>query len=298
MYTIKEASVRSGVGAPLIRAWERRYGVVQPVRTDSGYRLYDDATVAVLRTMRGLIGSGWTASEAARAISAGEVQVESTPLAGPPPSEAAINRERLIDRFVQAAQATSPTDIEAALDEILAAGSFEAVVDDILMPAAAALGEAWRAGRLSIAAEHAASAAMLRRLAAVFQAAGVPTRPSVVVGLPAGSRHEIGALAFATALRRQRVGVVYIGADVPVDSWIDVVGRSRAVAVTIAVVMDSDRDAARDVVLALQQRGGVTIAIGGAAAGAELSAMDGIIVLPTRVAEAARVMADTIGRRR
>lgn len=297
MYTIKEAAIRSGVNAPLIRAWERRYAVVKPARTDSGYRLYDEATIAVLRTMRGLVESGWTASEAARAISAGEIEVGSAQVAGPPPSEAGVNRTRLIDRFVLAAEAVSPTEIEAALDEIFAAGSFEVVVDDILLPAAAAIGDSWKAGRMSVAGEHLASAAIVRRLSAVFQAAGVPTRPSVVVGLPEGSRHELGALAFAAALRRQRVGVLYLGPDVPIDSWIDVIGRSRAVAVTIAVMMDSDRDAATDLVRALQERGGVTIAVGGAAAGAELSDTNGIIVLPARVAEAARVMAETIGRR-
>ncbi|MFH1475474.1 MAG: MerR family transcriptional regulator, partial [Chloroflexota bacterium] len=65
MYTIKEAAARSGVGAPLIRAWERRYGVVMPRRAPSGYRLYDAATINVLSTMRSLVDSGWTASEAA-----------------------------------------------------------------------------------------------------------------------------------------------------------------------------------------------------------------------------------------
>ena len=68
VYTIKEASARSGVGTPLIRAWERRYGVLRPGRTPSGYRLYDDDAVRVLVAMRTLTETGWTASEAARAI--------------------------------------------------------------------------------------------------------------------------------------------------------------------------------------------------------------------------------------
>ena len=89
MYTIKEASARSGVGAPLIRAWERRYGVVRPVRTPSGYRLYDDATIRVLVAMRSLVASGWTASEAARAISSGEVGIDDVaPVAAPAPAPA------------------------------------------------------------------------------------------------------------------------------------------------------------------------------------------------------------------
>ena len=221
MYTIKEASTRTGVGAPLIRAWERRYGVVEPARTASGYRLYDDATLRVLVAMRSLIEAGWTASEAARAIKAGEVAIEDgtvertvggpdTP--GGPDMVQGAHRARLIGRFVAAAESASATETEAALDEMFVSGSFEAVVDDLLLPAAAALGDAWAAGRMSVAAEHAASAAVARRLSAVFQAAGVPTgSAAVVVGLPPGSRHELGAFAFAATLRRRGLGVLYVG---------------------------------------------------------------------------------------
>src|SRR5512141_739990 len=241
MYTISEASARTGVGAPLIRAWERRYGVVSPTRTASGYRLYDDATLRVLVTMRSLVESGWTASEAARAIRAGEVPVEDVPTdpvvaRASTFSAAAANRGRLIERFVAAAEAASATETEAALDEILASGSFEAVVDDVLLPAVAALGDSWAAGRMSVAAEHAASGAATRRLSAVYQAAGIPVRTSVVVGLPPGSRHELGALAFAAALRRRGVGVLYLGSDVTVDGWIDALSRTRARAAVIGVV--------------------------------------------------------------
>ena len=79
MYTIGEASARTGVGASLIRAWERRYGVIVPRRTPTGYRLYDDANLRTLDTMRELVDGGWTASEAARAILAGEVDVGEMP---------------------------------------------------------------------------------------------------------------------------------------------------------------------------------------------------------------------------
>ena len=46
MYKIKEAAARSGVSVPLLRAWERRYGIVSPTRTASGYRLYDEDALA------------------------------------------------------------------------------------------------------------------------------------------------------------------------------------------------------------------------------------------------------------
>ena len=90
----------------------------------------------------------------------------------------------MIERFVAAAEASSASATEAALDEMFASGSFELVVDDVLLPAAAALGDAWASGRLSVGGEHAASAAVARRLGAAFQAAGAPGKVSVVVGLP------------------------------------------------------------------------------------------------------------------
>ena len=196
MYTIKEASARSGVGTPLIRAWERRYGVLRPGRTPSGYRLYDDDAVRVLVAMRTLTETGWTASEAARAIIAGEIKVDDLVPRGVParggqaagaPS-ARDHRARMIERFVAAAEASSASATEAALDEMLASGSFESVVDDLLLPAAAALGDAWASGRLSVGGEHAASAAMARRLGAAFQAAGAP-------GQGVGGRRAAAGLA-------------------------------------------------------------------------------------------------------
>jgi DNA-binding transcriptional MerR regulator/methylmalonyl-CoA mutase cobalamin-binding subunit len=303
MYTIKEAAARSGVGAPLIRAWERRYGVVRPTRTDAGYRLYDDATIGVLVAMRSLTESGWTASEAARAIAAGEVDVAAlatTGTAGAGGSDpiGAAHRDRLIARFVTAAEANSAADTEATLDEILASGSFESVIDDVLLPAAAALGDAWAAGRLSVAGEHAASQAVERRLAAAFQAAGAPGRVSAVVGLPPGSHHELGALAFAAALRRRGVGVLYLGADVTVDGWVDALARTRARAAVIGVVTPDDRTSAALVVTALLARDVPLVAVGGAAASLPLGEAPGVVRVADRVVDAAATVTEAVGGRR
>ncbi len=76
MYTIKQASLRAGVSIEVLRAWERRYGIVRPERTESGYRLYDDSAIDRVRAMRQLVDSGWSASQAAREIEANGVPVD------------------------------------------------------------------------------------------------------------------------------------------------------------------------------------------------------------------------------
>jgi DNA-binding transcriptional MerR regulator/methylmalonyl-CoA mutase cobalamin-binding subunit len=309
MYTISEASARTGVGSPLIRAWERRYGVIDPARTASGYRLYDDASLRIIGLMRSLVATGWTASEAARAIKTGEVTVDHSladeaPVARPeggPASAVAMHQARLIQRFVSAAESASAGETEAALDDILLSGSFEAVVDDILLPAVAALGDAWASGRLSVAAEHAASAAVARRLSAVFLGAGTQAGATVViVGLPPGSRHELGAFAFAATLRRRGTGVLYLGSDVTVEGWVDAATRTRARAAVVGVVTEGDQPAAAEVVTALRAAGVRTVAFGGRAAQPASGPGDDrgsvLVMLPTRVVAAAEVIARAIRR--
>ncbi len=150
------------------------------------------------------------------------------------------------------------------LDELFASGSFERVVDDRLMPVLRALGDAWAAGTVSVAAEHAASHAVVRRLSAAFEAAGrLDVERPVLVGLPAGSRHEIGALAFATAARRLGIGVVYLGADVPHDSWIDAAHVTSARGVVVGIPTAGDRRAGQQVVDTMVHGGTWLVAAGG-----------------------------------
>ncbi|HZW02033.1 MAG TPA: MerR family transcriptional regulator [Candidatus Deferrimicrobium sp.] len=295
MYSIKQTSIRSGVSVPLIRAWERRYGVISPKRTPSGYRLYDDEAIATLVRVRELTENGWSASEASRAILAGEVGVLPIVQAVPAPLNSRSARTRQADltgRFLAAATEMDIAATGAVLDEIFAQGSFESIVDELLMPALASLGWAWTEGQLDIAAEHAASAAIHRRLSALYEAAAVIGDTSVVVGLPPEGRHELGALAFAVALRRLGVGVLYLGADVPVASWVHVIRQQRARVVVLAVVQDSEQLRALEVAEALRAAGHSPVfAVGGRSANWDGAREAGIVVLPDRINEAASVAA-------
>lgn len=291
MYRITQASTRSGVSVPLIRAWERRYGIVSPTRTMSGYRMYDDAAIATLVRLRELTEAGWSASEASRAILAGE-DVQAPPMGLDRDLRGYPYRDALVSRFVEAAIATDIARISAVLDEIFAQGSYESVVDDLLMPALAALGSAWGEGRLDIAAEHAATAAVHRRLSALYEAAAALGAAPVVVGLPPGSRHELGPLAFAVALRRLGVGVLYLGPDVPVASWVHVMRQSGRRLAVIGVPTDGDQQATLDVLSALRkEHPRIAVALGGVGAHWDGGVAAGANVLPDRISEAASAAA-------
>ncbi|HEY7133097.1 MAG TPA: MerR family transcriptional regulator [Candidatus Limnocylindrales bacterium] len=283
MYTIKEAAARSGVPVALLRAWERRYGVVEPARTAGGYRLYDESSLDRLRTMRRLVDAGWAPSVAAAAILRGDVAGtdprSADAEAGAPSAGSPIAEERLVAAFVDAAIALDPVGVEAALDRIFAAGSFEAVVDRVLVPALVGIGDAWAAGRLGVAGEHAASHAVLRRLAAAFQAAGQPDRPdgSILVGLPPGARHELAALAFSVAARRAGLPVLYLGPDLPPGDWATMTRRVHPRAAVIGSPTRADVRPAAEVARAIRSVDpALLVAMGGRFAAGAAQAADAV----------------------
>ena len=110
----------------------------------------------------------------------------------------------------------------------------------------------------------------------------------MVIGLPAGSRHDLGALAYAVALRRLGLDTLYLGADVPVESWVRSLRETGARLAVVGAVTESDIDSARAVVQAIRESlPQVTCLVGGEAAAA---LADETRVLPGTLAEDARLL--------
>ena len=267
MYTISEAADRAGVSVELLRAWERRYAIVSPRRTPAGYRLYDDAAIGRVRAMRGLVDEGWTPSAAAaslRDVADADLPPLTPARDGLPAPE--TDADDLVERFVSAAGAMDSAALQAVLDEMGARASFEPMIDRYLFPALRALGDAWQSGAVSVAAEHGASAAVARWIGAAYDAAGTnrPDARPVLVGLPPGARHELAALAFATAARRAGLTVLYLGADLPAAEWLRAARSTDAAVAVIGVPTRADADAGRAVARVLR-RGvpGLLVAFGG-----------------------------------
>ena len=302
MYTIKQAAARTEIPVELLRAWERRYGIVEPDRTASGYRLYSDQAIARLRAMRRLVSDGWTPSTAAatiRTMPPEQIESLAQPAEPPAPDPVAPTADagELTERFVDAAARLDAAGIEGALDQMAAHGSFEHVASHYVLPALEALGDAWEAGRVDVAGEHAASHATLRRLGAALEAAGrqpgLLDRP-VLIGLPPGSRHELGALAFAIALRRTGLPVLYLGPDLPITDWLNAIAATEARGIVLSVVMPGDQAPAAEVAAAVREaRPDALIAVGGRSAVAH----GDVIRLPDDLVEAADAVRSELARR-
>ena len=287
-YTVKQVAELTGVAPATLRAWERRYAVVDPQRSDSRYRLYDDADVRRLSRMAQLVRAGSPASLAATQVrdeaSDREVPVEVSSADGPPVTD-----------LILAAQRYDQTLLTGVLDRALAGASFEHALEGWLMPALTELGRAWERGEVDVASEHFVSATVQRRLSAAFDAAGLNEgAPVVLVGLPPGALHQLGALAFSVCLRRQGIDVRFLGADVPLQSWDHSVRTLRPSGVVVSVPMPRDASPAAELVSLLTgAHPAVRVWVGGH--GTSTQAPD--LALPPSAVEAARTVSRDLLRR-
>lgn len=309
MYTIKQAAARTGLTIPTIRAWERRYGVVSPERTEAGYRLYDDAAIERLAAMRSLVErEGWRPSQAADRIRTPGIDLallarQATATegsSGDPIDPSAPSSDRVAHAFVAAAQRLDTDGMERVLDEAFAAQRFELAMDEVVFPGLRAVGRAWADGTLDVAAEHAASETVRRRLARYFDAARGPMMQTrLLVGMPPGGDHELGVFAFAVACRRAGQAVAYIGSNVPLESWMRIVRETAVLAIVLGAVTTEDAVAVNRVAAAIGMLEHPPVCFVGGPASAGASVASGAVQLPQSLDAAVAVVADVTasGRR-
>lgn len=204
---------------------------------------FDTETARRLADMAALVSSGVPPEAAALRVRA---RGESL---GEPLPHATLGD---VDALASVAKGFDVDGLSRVLDEHFALGTLDEVVDGWLLPALHRLGEAWSDGRIGVAEEHFVSASVHRRLARAYDETPRPLHaPRVLIGLAPGSRHELGVLAFAAALRQRGVDTVYLGGDVPVAAWTEAVQRRHPEGVVIAVPSQEDVAPSRRLVQAL-----------------------------------------------
>ena len=283
MVTISQAARLTGVAEHTLRAWEHRYGVFQPTRTRGGYRDYGDDSLQRIRAMTQLVSSGMSPREASLKLRR-------------QPSDETAGEPNAAAELIESLTRLDATVAKRIIDEQFALRSYEAVVDDWLMPTLVRVGSAWASGTISEAGEHLVANVVMRRLAAAFDAVGPnpPTLP-VIVGAPSGISHELGLMAFAVAVRRAGVATIYLGSDIPPAAWADAVTTTSAVMSITAIPRRAD--ARRVTALAERLRAdhpGVPLAVGGQF---QRLAPPGCRRLGHRIADAARDVARDLAER-
>lgn len=229
---IGELARRTGVTPELLRAWEQRYGLVEPARSAGGFRLYSSADEQTVRAMTGLMRSGLSAAEAAARSRAGEIDTAAD--AGVEIAADAPIVERLAAELRAALDRFDAVEAHAGLDRLFGAVSLESAIAQVLVPYLHELGERWERGEVSVAQEHFASNLVRGRLLGLARDWANGSRAAYVLACPPGEEHDLGLIMFGLALARRGGRVVFLGADTPVGMIADAANETGAAGVVVA----------------------------------------------------------------
>ena len=231
---IGELGRRVGVSPELLRAWERRYGLLEPARTGGGLRLYSARDEQRVRLMQDHLEGGHSAAEAARLALAG---TSDRPVAE---QEAAADPGALAGLQAALRDALDPLDAEggqAVLDRAFASFTLETVLSDLVLPYLADLGERWARGEASVAQEHFASNLIRGRLLALARGWERGSGRIAVLACAPGEQHDLPLVMFGLALRNQGWRILYLGSDTPLESVAESADRLHPALVVVGAVM-------------------------------------------------------------
>lgn len=225
---IGELSRRVGVSPELLRAWETRYGLLRPSRSQGGFRLYSDEDEARVRLMRMYQERGLSAAEAAGLAASAE------PAAAEAPAEEDGRVAADVQRLSDALDAFDEAGAHAAFDGLVSALSIDALVRQAVIPYLEQLGSRWERGEASVAQEHFASNVIRGRLLGLARGWGQGTGPRALLACAPGEQHDLPLVCFGLALRARGWRITYLGPDTPVETLAELAGALRPRVVVVS----------------------------------------------------------------
>jgi DNA-binding transcriptional MerR regulator/methylmalonyl-CoA mutase cobalamin-binding subunit len=252
----------------VLRAWERRYHVVSPTRTEGGQRLYSDLDVERLLRLRRLTEHGHAIGRIASLPLPELVRLEEEA----PAERVEIASQGAADAAtaaLQAARRIDAVELQAVLERAAVTLGVPVFLDQVVSTLLERIGEGWSERSVSVAQEHMASAVIRRVLGWLLRVYEVRNgAPSVVVATPPHHAHELGALMAAASAAAEGWNVTYLGPDLPVADLVSAVGQSGARAVAISAVYQPQGGDLLGVLRDTRARlpGDVTLLVGGSGA--------------------------------
>ncbi len=272
-FNLKAVVRQTGLKPDTLRAWERRYGLPTPARTEGGHRLYSQRDVDTIKWLMARQREGLSISRAVdqwRQLEAeGRDPLQmATPIAAPAPVSPFLRGEggtltQLREDWIAACLVYDEQRAEQVVNQAFALYPPESVAVELLQRAVAQIGEAWHQGEVTVQQEHFCSALTIRRLEALIMTAPPPTRPGrILAACPEGEDHVIGLLLLTFLLRRRGWAVVYLGANVPVD-WLETTVAATRPQLAILAAQQLPTAATLLDMAQVLQREGVPLAYGG-----------------------------------
>ncbi|MFN0303836.1 MAG: MerR family transcriptional regulator [Burkholderiales bacterium] len=227
VFPIRTVSTLTGVNAITLRAWERRYGLVKPIRTAGGHRVYTRADIDSIHKILALVENGVAIGRVTDALPTRAVAAKR----GGDRGQWERDREQVFAAIAQFDEAR----LEALYNELLSLHPMERVTHEVLMPVFRALGEHWQTGVGGIAEEHFLGVFLRNKLGARYHHRGTGTAgPKLLLACLPGEQHETGLLLFGLAAHDHGFRLVLLGADMPLKAVNYAARRSQSGAIILS----------------------------------------------------------------
>ena len=230
LFPIREVARLTGVNPVTLRAWERRYGLIQPVRTDSGHRLYSLADVETVRSVLAWIERGVPVSKVGRILARNEVAHASAT----PTYESATSGEwaQWQARLLAAVQAFDEAELDRVYGQVFSSYPQAVTFQDIIMPLWQRL--LLRYGRPDYGSEWLFFDTYLRGrvLQRLHNLRDEPGRRVLLVALP-GRCRELELLVTGLLLNPADAAVHVLGVGQPLEEVPQVCSKMQPVAVVV-----------------------------------------------------------------
>lgn len=210
-----------------LRAWERRYNLPQPIRSEGGHRLYTQRDIETIKWLLQQQEDGVRIGQAVKLWQSKTEQGEDPLLTQdaenalfPETADNLSQLERFRQAWIDACLGFDEDKAEQTANDIFARLSPEKALLEVFTPSIRKIGELWYEGKANVQQEHFASALLLRRLNALISNAPPPTRPEkIIVGCPPNEEHDLSLLFLNFFLRRRGFHVIYLGRNVPEEDF-------------------------------------------------------------------------------
>jgi len=271
VYRIQTVARMTGVPIAVLRAWEKRYGVPHPSRTDAAYRMYTEVDVTMVKRLSALRATGLVASEAARMVL--REHAATSPLQPP---------TGVVERLLNAARRMDGYAIDEALASLATVGNAADAFERVIAPTMVEVGRLWQSGELGEAHEHLLSEhlSMTLRTWLGFARPASP-KGTALIGCFADELHTIPSYGLALRWSSYGLQTVLLGARTTPDAVRTAVLQLTPTVVGLSLTMSASEQQATSLPQYADACGKVPWVVGGAGVAsisAEVLALGGLVM--------------------
>jgi DNA-binding transcriptional MerR regulator/methylmalonyl-CoA mutase cobalamin-binding subunit len=307
-YPIKVVSQMTGLSVHVIRAWEKRYNVVEPDRTDTNRRLYSEEDIEKLKLLNEALHQGYNIGGIAN-LSLSELKnllsKETQVIADYKNDSASALSEKIVEEILSdcigAIKKYNAKHLESILLNASAKLTQPVLIEELIIPLVYKVGEMWYEGEIRVANEHLASSVIRGFLFNLLESySASDNAPVVVSATPRGQEHELGALIAGVVAASSGWRVVYLGSNLPAEEVGAVVSQLNARVVALSIVYPKDDPLLPKELRKIKQilHSGVTVITGGRAVGGYLDVLDEIGALVVKDTKQFRVKLESLRENR